>query len=227
MLIVLVLAGLMGLLGQGARAIVGLKGMADDAKSQGVSPNDLYQAARLVTSLMIGMLVGLAAGVIYIANAGPGTSPFDWHTLLSFASAGYLGTDVLEGFISKYLAPAKPAGTPAADRPAAAMAAAAAGSQAAATPALALPSATASTRRAPSNAKQFVYAIMDELSPGTTLTDDTALADLGYDDAPSKDVIRGGIDRQHWHNVALGAWALSDCATISDIIKVVKARENV
>lgn len=211
MLIILVLAGLMGLLGQGARAVIGLKGMADEAKSQGVSPNDLYQAARLMTSLMIGMLVGLAAGVIFIANGGSGANLFDWHTLLSFASSGYLGTDVLEGFISKYLAPDKPAAaTPQATNPAAARLV-----------------AKTSLLSVPSNAKQFVYAIMDELLPGMKIADDTALADLGYDDAPSLDVIRGDIDRHHWHGVALGAWALSDCEKISDIIKIVKAGEHV
>jgi hypothetical protein len=201
----------MGLLGQGARAVVGLKGMADEAKRRNVSPNDLYQAARLITSLMIGMLVGLASGVIFIANTGSGTSLFDWHTLLTFASAGYLGTDILEGFISKYIAPDKPL---------------ALAPQAANQMRTGL-FTTATIRQAPSNAKQFVYAIMGELLPGITITDDTALADLGYDDVPSKDVIRGNIDRHRWRNVALGAWALNDCATISDIIKVVKAREHV
>ena len=47
MLEILIIGALMGVLGQGARAVVGLKGMADDAKALDLSPNDLFQAARL------------------------------------------------------------------------------------------------------------------------------------------------------------------------------------
>ena len=104
----------MGLLGQGSRAVVGLKTMTDDASDLGVSPSDLFQAARLLISLAIGFLVGLAAALIYIS--GNPTAPPDWHILLGFAAAGYTGTDFLEAFISKYLNPtaqpnAKPAAT--------------------------------------------------------------------------------------------------------------------
>jgi hypothetical protein len=61
---VLLLSGVMGLLGQGARTVIGLKSMTDDAKALNVTPNDLFQAARLLTSLMIGFLVGVAAALI-------------------------------------------------------------------------------------------------------------------------------------------------------------------
>jgi hypothetical protein len=103
MLVILVLGGLMGFLGQGSRAVIGLKGMSDDAKTLGVSPNDLFQAMRLFISLVIGLLVGVAAALIYIMSGG--TYMLDWHILLGFAAAGYAGTDFLETFISNYLAP--------------------------------------------------------------------------------------------------------------------------
>jgi hypothetical protein len=102
MLEILIIGALMGVLGQGARAVVGLKGMADDAKALDLSPNDLFQAARLVTSFMIGFLVGLAAALVYIKNYGV-VEPSNLQTLLGFAASGYLGTDFLEGFISQYL----------------------------------------------------------------------------------------------------------------------------
>jgi hypothetical protein len=102
MMTTLLLGGLMGLLGQGARTVVGLKGMSEDAKDLGVSPNDLFQAARILTSLMIGFLVGLAAALIFMGSSG---NNLDWHQLLAFAAAGYTGTDFLEGFISNYLTP--------------------------------------------------------------------------------------------------------------------------
>ena len=102
-LVTLTLGGLMGFLGQGSRAVIGLKGMSDDAKAQGVSPSDMFQAMRLFVSLAIGFLVGLAAALIYLMG-GPTGAP-DWHILLGFVASGYAGTDFLEGFISKYLAP--------------------------------------------------------------------------------------------------------------------------
>jgi hypothetical protein len=110
MLEILILGALMGILGQGARAVVGLKGMADDAKSLGLSPNDLFEAARLITSFLIGFLVGLAAALIYIKSYG--TAEPGWQVLLGFAASGYLGTDFLEGFISQYL-PQGASGSPA------------------------------------------------------------------------------------------------------------------
>jgi len=102
---VLLLGALMGLLGQGARAVAGLKTMTDDAQTMGLSPNDLFQAARLFVSLAIGVLVGLAAALIYLAGDPASAAKPDWHILLGFAAAAYTGTDFLEAFISKYLAP--------------------------------------------------------------------------------------------------------------------------
>lgn len=77
--------------------------MSDDAKALDLNPNDLFEAARLFTSLMIGFLVGLAAAIVYIKTSGSTAAPTDVQTLLGFAASGYLGTDFLEGFISQYL----------------------------------------------------------------------------------------------------------------------------
>jgi hypothetical protein len=104
----LVIGALMGMLGQGARTVIGLKGMADDAKALNVNPQVLFDAVRLVVSLLIGILVGLASAVIYLKTGGGMT--LDATTLLAWAAAGYAGTDALEGFISQYLSPgARPA----------------------------------------------------------------------------------------------------------------------
>jgi hypothetical protein len=99
---VLLLGGLMGILGQGARAVVGLKGMADNAKALDLSPNDLFEAARLIVSILIGFLVGLAAALIYIKTTTPLVEP-NFQALIGFAASGYVGVDFLEGFISQYL----------------------------------------------------------------------------------------------------------------------------
>lgn len=203
-LAVLCLGGLMGLLGQGARTVVGLKSMTDDARTLGVSPSDLFQAARILTGLMIGFVVGLAAALVFIANGG--SSP-DWQVLIGFAATGYLGTDFLEGFISNYLT----------------------GSSAAA--ALVLKQTSPANKglrimTVPANAKQFVYMVLDEMLPDQNLTDSTKLSDLGFDDNPSKDTICGTINRHRWHGVNLAFGALNSCAKVSDVTAVVAAAEK-
>jgi hypothetical protein len=54
----LLLAGLLGMVGQGVRAVVGLKKLNEDAAAQGVSSADLFIAARLIVSLLIGFIAG-------------------------------------------------------------------------------------------------------------------------------------------------------------------------
>jgi len=100
---ILVIGALMGILGQGARAIIGLKGMADDAKAQGLSPNDLFEAGRLLTSFLIGIVVGLASVLVYLKSGGSATADPTWQIMLAWAVSAYAGTDFLEGFISQYL----------------------------------------------------------------------------------------------------------------------------
>lgn len=119
MLQYLILGGLLGMLGQGARAAIGLKSMSDDAKALGLSPNDLFESARLITSIIIGFLVGIAAALAYAIGHGGipdllNDFATSYHVLIGFIAAGYAGTDFLEGFIAQYL----PAGTagPAAEK---------------------------------------------------------------------------------------------------------------
>lgn len=101
----LILGALMGMLGQGARAVAGLKSMSDDAKALDLSPNDLFEAGRLITSFLIGSLVGLASALVYVINSAAPLQEPNWHLLLAWAAAAYAGTDFLESFISQYLAP--------------------------------------------------------------------------------------------------------------------------
>jgi len=106
---IILLGGLMGLFGQGIRAVVGLKTMVDEANQKGVSQNELFDAARLLISLVIGFLAGIAATLAL------GFDKFDtiqMSLLLGIAAAGYSGTDFIEGFISQYLPGGKPAAGP-------------------------------------------------------------------------------------------------------------------
>lgn len=103
----ILLGGLMGLFGQGIRAVVGLKTMVDEATNQQKSESDLFSAARLIISLVIGFLAGIAA-TLTLGIKTLMDNPGDLHTLLGIAAAGYAGTDAIEGFISKYLPFGKP-----------------------------------------------------------------------------------------------------------------------
>jgi len=99
----LLLAGLMGMVGQGARTIVGLKSIADQAAAQGLDQDDLFRAARLLVSLMIGFLSGVAAAFLLGIDKVAAVTAANNQVLLGLAAAGYAGTDAIEGFISRYL----------------------------------------------------------------------------------------------------------------------------
>ena len=111
----LLVAGLLGMMGQGVRVVVGLKKLNDDAATHGVSSADLFMAARLFVSLMIGFIAGIAAalaltrGNIFAIGAG------DINILLGIAAAGYAGTDFIEAFaptITSKAPPILPGGSP-------------------------------------------------------------------------------------------------------------------
>jgi hypothetical protein len=210
MLEVLLLGGVMGLLGQGARAVVGLKGMTDQANALALNPNDLFQAARLLTSLLIGFLVGVAAALIFMSQATGTELTIDWHILLGFAAAGYTGTDFLEGFISKYLAP-----TP---QPSA-------NALVFAKQSLLSANADEIAVAIPGNAKQFVYSVLRETLPTAKLTDNTKLSDLGYDTAALA-ALAARINAHNWHGVHVDTGAIQNCTKISDVTKVVAAAEK-
>jgi len=96
-LTILALGGLLGMIGQGARAVVGLKKMNDEAQSSTLSSADLFSASRLVVSLMIGFVAGVIAtislGMEKLTNFSGGVS-----LLMGIAAAGYVGSDFIEAF---------------------------------------------------------------------------------------------------------------------------------
>lgn len=95
----LTLGGLLGAIGQGLRVIAGLKKMNDDAQAADASSEDLFSAARLATSLMIGFVAGVATtlslGPAKLMNVDPSGSA---QILLGVIVAGYVGSDVIEAF---------------------------------------------------------------------------------------------------------------------------------
>jgi hypothetical protein len=205
MLQILVIGALMGILGQGARAVVGLKGMADDAKALDLNPNDLFEAARLFTSLMIGFLVGLAAAIVYIKTSG-GTAEPDVQTLLGFAASGYLGTDFLEGFISQYLP--QGAGRSVASQRLAALR-------------LAAPAATTPTYPYP-QAESFVLKAFNALGK-PNVKDADALSDLNYKTTEDLLGLLDAVNAQipnDAHLLPIGA--ISSWKKVSDVVTSVE-----
>ncbi|KRE17908.1 hypothetical protein ASE63_01570 [Bosea sp. Root381] len=97
----LVLAGLMGLVGQGARTIVGLKKLHDANATQPPGTQDGFVASRMFVSLMIGFIAGVLAALVFGIRDLLGPAGFSLETLLGLAAAGYAGADFVEGFMEK------------------------------------------------------------------------------------------------------------------------------
>jgi hypothetical protein len=97
MLTMLLLWGLMGMVGQGVRTVVGLKKLSD-MYDTAPSEVDRFNAARIVIGLMIGFL----AGVIGAMTSDVFNYPtLNREALLYLAGVGYIGVDVIEAFSQK------------------------------------------------------------------------------------------------------------------------------
>jgi hypothetical protein len=97
----LMLGGLMGLFGQGIRTIAGFRSSLDKASTQDATQDDIFRAARIVVSLFVGFLAGIA-GTFVIGIREVAAANGDIQLLLGLAAAGYAGTDFLEGFFGQY-----------------------------------------------------------------------------------------------------------------------------
>ena len=109
-LVNLLLCGLLGLIGQGIRVIVGLKKLREEATAQTAqalpvaSPHatkaiydDLFDGRKLWLSLFIGFIAGCLAS---FARTDP---EFTREVQLAIIAAGYSGTDFIEGIFKKLL----------------------------------------------------------------------------------------------------------------------------
>jgi hypothetical protein len=92
-----VLGIIFGALGQGARAIVGIKKLNDYADENNPSAA-LIDGVRLFISFGIGAVAGAFAAVTLIADL---TKPVLLEQLFAIAAAGYAGSDFIEGFITR------------------------------------------------------------------------------------------------------------------------------
>lgn len=115
----LLVCGVLGMLGQGVRAVAGLK----NANSQGSTTPDQqsgFNAAYLVMSLMIGFIAGILAGFLVGLEKFVTLDLAHPSLLLGIAGSGYVGADFVENSMSLVIPTAKsgPAPTAAATPPA-------------------------------------------------------------------------------------------------------------
>ena len=94
----LLLGGILGMTGQGARVIVGLKKLAEKASAEKKTLKDVFEPSTLVVSLIIGFVAGVLA---LIGLVGVDSELIDHSQMLAVLGAGYAGTDFIEGFIRK------------------------------------------------------------------------------------------------------------------------------
>ena len=102
----LLLAALLGVVGQLVRVVVGLKKENDKAgvtTATGTTSQtfkDRFDSHELLTSLGIAVIVGAVAGILSALTSTDLQSP---KALLALMGAGYSGTDFIEGFMKKAL----------------------------------------------------------------------------------------------------------------------------
>jgi hypothetical protein len=94
------LAALLGVVGQLIRVVAGLKKVNDQATAANQTLASQFSWQQLLTSLGISVAVGAIAGVLSgLAIA----HDYDTKALLTFVGAGYSGTDFVEAFARKAL----------------------------------------------------------------------------------------------------------------------------
>jgi hypothetical protein len=103
-LIIILLGAVLGMVGQGLRVIVGLKKVFDKAANDKSPAKDLIEYKRLALSLFIAFSIGSVAGVL-AAIAKFDISYMNKSTLIAFITAGYVGTDFIEGVFRQIIPP--------------------------------------------------------------------------------------------------------------------------
>jgi hypothetical protein len=98
----IVLGVILGAVGQGARAVIGIKKAADEAATTNKKIDEWFDVKRFLFSLIIGAIAGCLAAILLLE------APVNQELMLGLVAAGYAGTDFIEGLISKYTPAAKP-----------------------------------------------------------------------------------------------------------------------
>ncbi len=97
----ILVGGLLGLIGQGIRVIVGIKKMSDiqllNKANNTNLPGGEFDLWRLIVSLFIGFIAGSIGG-LFIVDLKGATNKTALATLITI---GYAGVDFIEGFMVK------------------------------------------------------------------------------------------------------------------------------
>jgi Domain of unknown function (DUF1906) len=114
----LLLFGLLGLIGQGIRAVVGLKN-AGALNANTPSNQSVFSAAYLLVSLMIGFIAGVLAGIALKFQDLTKIDQSSWQQLLGIIASGYVGADFVENTMNLVIPGAQtpPKSTPTAPAP--------------------------------------------------------------------------------------------------------------
>lgn len=96
-LLFVVLAMLLGVVGQGARTVVGIKKAMDEAKA--TEKTSWFDSQRLVLSIFIGLIAGGLAGLGFATGTLTSETMLSREILIAIFAAGYAGTDFIEGFM--------------------------------------------------------------------------------------------------------------------------------
>lgn len=91
-LMIILLGGLLGMVGQLLRVVIGIKKALDKGQEMDYK--------RLILSLFLSFAIGMVAGVLAALNV-LGSETIDKTTVVAFLAAGYAGTDFIEGFMRK------------------------------------------------------------------------------------------------------------------------------
>lgn len=111
-LLQLLTGGLLGLVGQMLRFLVGYKKLYEVASKEGIRASEMFQTSRFVISLIIGFVAGII-GVISLSEFTKSLfADKIKETIMTLIGIGYAGTDFIEGFIKKYIPENTPAQVP-------------------------------------------------------------------------------------------------------------------
>jgi len=95
----LLLGGLLGVVGQGIRVVVGLKKKYDESLRLNKDLKEIFDARQLWISILISFLIGTVAGILGVINYIDQAITKEF--LFTIIGIGYAGTDFIEGFIKK------------------------------------------------------------------------------------------------------------------------------
>jgi predicted chitinase len=98
-MLALLLCGFLGVIGQGVRAVVGLKN-SGALSSTTPSEQAVFSLAYLALSLMIGFIAGVLGGLALGLQDVVTIDPGNWKLLLGLAASGYVGADFIENTMS-------------------------------------------------------------------------------------------------------------------------------